>query len=407
MGAFGPAGAGGFISAKGAAVLDLVTGFVVFSAVVATVGGVLFHVWLRNRHHHGSLFWAAAFTVLATGGLLIGARGQIADVLSIHLGNALMLAGLVLLLCGIARVNDEPLRPAFLLPLAIWLAGMPAPQFADSVSFRMALYHTAALSAYTLIATSLWRHRHRSPAQRVLFCLSAASVAVSAVVIVSVVVWPPDDFLTYPLGPYVLVAGTVALMGTVVAGARLISEDADVSLVLLAETDDLTGVLNRRGLARRFAAQQGQRAGGALAGVLMFDLDHFKSINDIHGHAVGDAALVHFAAVARAHLRDEDIFGRLGGEEFCAILAVSSVNEAFAVAERIRSALNAAPFVTATCQIALTVSTGVYVAPRDTVTLEALLTAADAALYRAKSRGRDCIVADAACQAEDLCMAIG
>ncbi|WP_348240233.1 hypothetical protein, partial [Salmonella enterica] len=82
--------------------------------------------------------------------------------------------------------------------------------------------------------------------------------------------WPPDDFLTYPLGPYILVAGTVALMGTVVAGARLISEDADVSLVLLAETDDLTGVLNRRGLARRFAAQQGQRAGGALAGVLMF-----------------------------------------------------------------------------------------------------------------------------------------
>jgi diguanylate cyclase (GGDEF) domain len=387
-------------------VLDLVTGFVLFSAAVATVTVVLLYVWLRNRRHYGSLFWAAAFASLAAGSLLIGARGQITDLLSIHLGNALMLFGFALLLAGIASVNREPLRLVFLLPLGIWLVGMAAPQFAGSVAFRMVLYHEAALVAYALMAWSLWRSRRRSPARLMLFHLSAASTVTSAVIITAVVLWPPEDFLTYGLGPYVLIAGTMALMGTVLVGGRLLNEDADVTLTVLAETDDLTGVLNRRGVARRFAALR-NKAGQPLVGALMFDLDHFKRINDAHGHAVGDQALVHFAAVARAHLRDGDIFGRLGGEEFCAILAVSSAGEAVAVAERIQAALKAVPLVTAAGHVGVTVSTGVCVEPAEGATLEALLTAADAAMYRAKSRGRDCIVADVARATHDLCRAAG
>lgn len=386
--------------------LDLVTGFVLFSAAVATVTVVLLYVWLRNRRHYGSLFWTAAFASIAAGSLLIGARGQIADLLSIHLGNALMLLGFALLLAGIASVNREPLRLVFLLPLAIWLIGMAAPQFAGSVAFRMVLYHAAALVAYALMAWSLWRSRRRSPARLMLFHLSAASTVTSAVIITAVVLWPPEDFLTYGLGPYVLIAGTMALMGTVLVGGRLLNEDADVTLTVLAETDDLTGVLNRRGVARRFAALR-NKAGQPLVGALMFDLDHFKRINDAHGHAVGDQALVHFAAVARAHLRDGDIFGRLGGEEFCAILAVSSAGEAVAVAERIQAALKAVPLVTAAGHVGVTVSTGVCVEPAEGATLEALLTAADAAMYRAKSRGRDCIVADVARATHDLCRAAG
>ena len=386
--------------------LDLVTGFVLFSAAVATVTVVLLYVWLRNRRHYGSLFWAAAFASLAAGSLLIGARGQITDLLSIHLGNALMLFGFALLLAGIASVNREPLRLVFLLPLGIWLVGMAAPQFAGSVAFRMVLYHEAALVAYALMAWSLWRSRRRSPARLMLFHLSAASTVTSAVIITAVVLWPPEDFLTYGLGPYVLIAGTMALMGTVLVGGRLLNEDADVTLTVLAETDDLTGVLNRRGVARRFAALR-NKAGQPLVGALMFDLDHFKRINDAHGHAVGDQALVHFAAVARAHLRDGDIFGRLGGEEFCAILAVSSAGEAVAVAERIQAALKAVPLVTAAGHVGVTVSTGVCVEPAEGATLEALLTAADAAMYRAKSRGRDCIVADVARATHDLCRAAG
>lgn len=386
--------------------LDLVTGFVLFSAAVATVTVVLLYVWLRNRRHYGSLFWTAAFASIAAGSLLIGARGQITDLLSIHLGNALMLFGFALLLAGIASVNREPLRLVFLLPLGIWLVGMAAPQFAGSVAFRMVLYHEAALVAYALMAWSLWRSRRRSPARLMLFHLSAASTVTSAVIITAVVLWPPEDFLTYGLGPYVLIAGTMALMGTVLVGGRLLNEDADVTLTVLAETDDLTGVLNRRGVARRFAALR-NKAGQPLVGALMFDLDHFKRINDAHGHAVGDQALVHFAAVARAHLRDGDIFGRLGGEEFCAILAVSSAGEAVAVAERIQAALKAVPLVTAAGHVGVTVSTGVCVEPAEGATLEALLTAADAAMYRAKSRGRDCIVADVARATHDLCRAAG
>lgn len=386
--------------------LDLVTGFVLFSAAVATVTTVLLYVWLRNRRHHGSLFWAIGFASLAAGSLLIGARGQIADLLSINLGNALMLLGFALLLAGIASINREPLRLVFLLPLAMWLIGMAAPQFAGSVGFRMVLYHAAALVAYALMAWSLWRSRRRSPARLMLLYLSSASIVTSAVIITAVVLWPPEDFLTYRLGPYVLIAGTMALMGTVLVGGRLLNEDADATLTNLAETDDLTGVLNRRGVTRGFAALP-RGTGQPLVGVLMFDLDHFKRINDAHGHAVGDQALVHFAAVARAHLRDGDIFGRLGGEEFCAVLSVSSVGEALAVAERIQMALKAVPLVTAAGQVVVTVSTGVCVEPAGTAALEALLTAADAAMYRAKARGRDCIVADVARAAGDLRRAVG
>lgn len=386
--------------------LDLVTGFVLFSAAVATVTAVLLYVWLRNRRHHGSLFWAAAFASLAAGSLMIGARGQIADVLSIHLGNALMLLGFALLLAGIASINREPLRLVFLLPLGIWLIGMAAPQFTGSVAFRMVLYHAAALVAYALMAWSLWRSRRRSPARLMLFHLSAASTVTSAGIMTAVVLWPPEDFLTYRLGPYVLIAGTIALMGTVLVGGRVLSEDADVTLTVLAETDDLTGVLNRRGVARRFAVLQNM-AGQPLVGALMFDLDHFKRINDAHGHALGDQALVHFAAVARAHLRDGDILGRLGGEEFCAILAISAPAEALAVAKRIRAALKAVPLVTAAGHIGVTVSTGVCVEPAKGATLEALLTAADAAMYRAKSRGRDCVVAELDHAARELDRAAG
>lgn len=386
--------------------LDLVTGFVLFSAAVATVTAVLLYVWLRNRRHHGSLFWAAAFASIAAGSLLIGARGRIADLLSIHLGNGLMLLGFALLLAGIAKVNREPLRLVFLLPLAIWLLGMAAPQFDGSVGFRMVLYHAAALVAYALMAWSLWRSGRRSPARLMLLYLSSASVATSAAIIAAVLLWPPEDFLTYRLGPYVLVAGTMALMGTVLVGGRLLSEDADVTLAVLAETDDLTGALNRRGVARHFAAQR-HATGQPLVGALMFDLDHFKRINDIHGHAVGDRALVHFATVARAHLRDGDIFGRLGGEEFCAILPVSSAGEAVAVAERVQAALKAVPLVTAAGHVGVTVSTGVCVERAGAATLEGLLTAADTAMYRAKSRGRDCIVADVDCASGDLRRAAG
>ena len=121
--------------------------------------------------------------------------------------------------------------------------------------------------------------------------------------------------------------------------------------------------------------------------VLAFDLDHFKSVNDRYGHAVGDAVLQLFARVVRETMRADDVIGRLGGEEFVAVLP-GALKDAAAAGERVRSALAAASIVRNGQRIAATVSIGVASgSPSGAVDL--LITRADEALYRAKSGGRN------------------
>jgi diguanylate cyclase (GGDEF)-like protein len=119
--------------------------------------------------------------------------------------------------------------------------------------------------------------------------------------------------------------------------------------------------------------------------VLMFDLDHFKSINDRFGHPVGDEALRVFAATASANMRAADVVGRFGGEEFVAILP-GNLADATVAGERVRVAFQAAAGVVADCRLDGTVSIG---AASGGIDVAALIAAADAALYRAKAGGRN------------------
>ncbi len=169
--------------------------------------------------------------------------------------------------------------------------------------------------------------------------------------------------------------------------ARLIVDQVD--LWAEASRDVLTGAMTRRAfgeaLKKTLAAQE--RHGGT-ATLLMFDLDHFKAINDTYGHAAGDAVLKCVARVVRRELRVEDSFGRLGGEEFGVLLDHVGTESARDVAERIRRAIEAAQ-VPGMEHIAFTASIGV--APRALARdgAAAWLDAADAALYRAKAEGRN------------------
>jgi diguanylate cyclase (GGDEF)-like protein len=155
-------------------------------------------------------------------------------------------------------------------------------------------------------------------------------------------------------------------------------------------TDELTGSLNRRGFfaaAERLLARH-TRSGTPLS-VLIFDLDHFKSINDRFGHAAGDEALKLFATTARHTLRASDVFARFGGEEFAVILPGSFL-EARAAAERVRLAFERAGGIVAGCPLGATVSVGAATASM-CAHIPTLLTAADRALYRAKANGRNCV----------------
>jgi diguanylate cyclase (GGDEF)-like protein len=176
---------------------------------------------------------------------------------------------------------------------------------------------------------------------------------------------------------------SVSAAGPVIANLR------NLALAeLRASTDVLTGLANHRSVQdtlNRMAAQAG-RTKTELAAVL-FDLDHFKQVNDIHGHAKGDEVLAAVGAAVSAIVRESDFIGRYGGEEFVALLPDSDLEGAAVLAEKLRAAIE-------TLEIpgldhGMSASFGVAILPLHGVTGEQLLRAADRALYAAKNAGRN------------------
>ncbi len=160
-----------------------------------------------------------------------------------------------------------------------------------------------------------------------------------------------------------------------------------------AMTDALTGLNNRRAfflLGEKEIART--RRYNTPTSLLMMDLDRFKSINDDFGHAFGDSVLQKFAASIKENLRDADILGRLGGEEFSALLPSTPLKEAMALAERLRQAVEDLPWQMDGQKLRVTVSIGVSEFSPRMQTLADLLKAADAALYRAKTQGRNIVI---------------
>ncbi len=152
--------------------------------------------------------------------------------------------------------------------------------------------------------------------------------------------------------------------------------------------DPLTGLANRELFGRVLARElDSQRRDGGAVGVLELDLDHFKRVNDAHGHPAGDAVLVRLAGLLREHLRRADLAARVGGEEFAVVLSRGSA-PAPEVAERLRVAVAAEPFPGAAEALRLTVSIG-CAQSRPGETPEALFKRVDDALYRAKNAGRN------------------
>ena len=164
-------------------------------------------------------------------------------------------------------------------------------------------------------------------------------------------------------------------------------------LIQLADNDYLTGIPNRRAFTNRALSEieRSRRHGRALS-LLLVDADHFKRVNDVHGHPAGDAVLIALATMLHLAARTEDIVGRIGGEEFALLLPETSPGQASVLAERLRQAVAQAPLDADGVPIAMTISIGIASVPlaaKDP--FKSAMQTADTMLYHAKESGRNCI----------------
>jgi diguanylate cyclase (GGDEF)-like protein len=180
--------------------------------------------------------------------------------------------------------------------------------------------------------------------------------------------------------------------------ARLRERESQAELERLSVTDALTGLYNRRHLMGTLATEvQRARRLRRPFSVLLADVDHFKQYNDTHGHPAGDVALARIAEILRKTTRGVDCVARYGGEEFLVMLLETTVGEAAIVAERIRARVAIEELAGGR----ITISIGVAECPSHGDTPESLIESADAAMYEAKDRGRDRVVAAGGQQERD------
>lgn len=364
--------------------------------LMAIVTSVFTAMWHFNRRLPGLGSWALAYLAGFVFCLVVLSRGTLSEVGFVLLSQTLLFI-VAYMSFAAARAYlgcaPHPYRHALLafaamlgasLYFTIW-QNNPGARFAISSFTTGTLF---ILSARTLATGALQRY----PA-RYLFAL--ASAAHGLFLFARPLLFNPgrtglfDAGHTLAVSQFVVLESIVAVVLMAFGALMLANEHTTTELRRLAQRDSLTDVFNRRHFLSLLdkALSKSLRNAQPVA-VLLVDLDHFKIINDTLGHKGGDDALRHFVAVASATLRNEDLIGRLGGEEFAILLAGTRLSDAMATAERVRAALAAQPLKADERMVTLTASIGVALSRRGEAP-ESIIDRADKAMYNAKRNGRD------------------
>jgi diguanylate cyclase (GGDEF)-like protein len=375
--------------------LDVNTLFMVTIYVEAILGLLLLFAWVQNTAIRAVAWWGFAHLLRAASVVLFGMYGNAPDLITIDLANAMLFTAFAVTWTGARVFDGRPAEPVYLVTGAVlWLLVCRLPAIADSVDTRV-LIASGIITAYTwLAAYEFWRGRNeqlvsRWPAIFMLFAHGALFLLRTP--LIAVLPWTPTDRVYNSV--WLTVLSFEALLFTISIAFILLAmakERTELRHRTAAMIDPLTGIANRRAflhdadlMAKRHAARPKPTA------VLLIDLDHFKSINDRFGHAVGDRVLEIFSAAARQSIRASDLLGRLGGEEFAAVLHDTSREKAVTVAERIREAFAEQAKEVDSRPVCATVSIGVVHSDGAALDIPGLLAQADQALYVAKERGRN------------------
>jgi diguanylate cyclase (GGDEF)-like protein len=376
-------------------ILDVPTLLVVSIFVTAVLGLLLIFAWIQDRSIQALGWWGVAYLLGGLSAGMLSLQQFISSPLMIDFASALLFIA-----CGMswngARVFDgKNVRPfAMFAGALIWLVACHIPGFAESSIGRIVV-SSLIISNYTLFtAFELWSGRSERLNSRW-----------PAVIVITLhgVVFPSQVPLTMVL-PGDRIAATLSngWIATLAIESLLYSIAAAFILLEMAKErtervhkeaaliDPLTGVYNRRAITE-FAKQMLSREVRPTKpmAILMFDIDKFKSINDRFGHPVGDKVIRLLATTAKNTLRQTDVFGRLGGEEFAAFLGNTDEKGAVIAAERVRLAFVEAGRVVDGVEIGATVSIGVTFTTNYQSEVDGLLARADEALYEAKNSGRN------------------
>lgn len=384
-------------------------------AVAILLSGFVAHVTWRCYRHSGEPFlhWVAqgltGFTVVYLPHGVLTTMAEHNMVLFLLYGPASRIVMAGCLFIGLLRwgwPNDTPPQRAdtrsFWRGIAVFLL---IDVLVAVLAYSPAAHHPLARLSMEIGALSLsvvgilliLARRIDTPLMW-LYTIALAAFAQSSVGFLLASAWDHQWWLAHLIfaaGFFVLSYGVIQAFHTTRAFATVYSqEDMMRRLADLAATDSLTGVANRRHFLERFQEEMArrERRGDALA-LLAMDIDHFKQVNDRHGHSAGDATLIAFAGRTRELLRPTDLIGRIGGEEFCVLLPGVGREQAAVAAERIREAMVGHPVATGRTTVDVTVSIGVAEAGVDGDSIEALMRVADERLYRAKAEGRNRVVA--------------
>jgi diguanylate cyclase (GGDEF)-like protein len=375
--------------------LDINTLFMVTIYVEVILGLLLLFAWAQNTAIHGVCWWGFAHLIRAASVVLFGTYGSAPELISIDLANVLLFTSFAVTWTGARVFDGRPIEPVYLVTGAVlWLLVCRLPVLTEAIQTR-ALIAAGIVTAYTwLTAYEFWRGRteklvSRWPAIFLLFAHGALFLLRTPLAVL--LPWAPSNTVFGSV--WLTVLSFEALLFTISIAFILLAmakERTELRHRTAALVDPLTGVANRRSFLQD-ASQLAKRHSGdpRPTAVLLVDLDHFKSINDRFGHALGDRVLEIFSDTARKSVRSTDLLGRLGGEEFAAVLHDTTRDKAIAVAERIRETFANAALEVDGRSVGATVSIGLAYCQEAALDVAELLAQSDQALYFAKEHGRN------------------
>jgi diguanylate cyclase (GGDEF)-like protein len=370
--------------------LDSITLYFVATMVAALLGAML--VFFGSQENNPALkWWGAAYLLGAASVALWTMAGErLGDMYSLALNAVGFLA------CGMvwnaSRVfHGRKLNlPGLVLGAIVWVAAVMSLD-PNNAALRLTVGAAIVAVYAALTATELWSERRKSLQRRWPAFLVPVlhGFVLMLPIVLGDLLMPSDEKFGSSIWVMVFSIELVLYaVGTVFVIFMLVSERTVTAHKTAASVDPLTGMFNRRGFAEACARVIEREAkAGRPVSVMIFDIDHFKGINDRFGHPAGDEILKLFATVVVNGLRLSDLSGRIGGEEFAALLPCP-LDEGVVAAERVREAFEASGIVCEEGKVDTTVSIGVAGGPAGTE-LEVLLAAADTALYQAKRGGRN------------------